>query len=210
MFTPVLAATINLLTFRSGPQDFPYSPGLTPWTMAFAVAANLSVFAQIIPLPLALLMGVMMVLGLALVTRVLLRARQLEPRYNQTLNSLLVTSGVLTLALAPLFASVAPLLREMAAAMEQGAQAMGGSGGSAEIAVETVAAPEIALPQGTMFLMNLLNFWNFAVSASIYRQAANVNILFGLLIALAAALSVMFFVIVFASLIGGLLGLNAS
>lgn len=208
MFASVLAATINLLTFRSGPQDFPYAPGLTPWTMAFAVAANLSVFAQIIPLPLALLMAVMMVLGLALVTRVLLRARQLEPRYNQTLNSLLVTSGLLTLALAPLFASVAPLLREMAAAMEQSTQAMGGSGGSAGVA-EGVAAPEIALPQGTMFLMNLLNFWNFAVSASIYRQAANVNILFGLLIALAAALSVMFFVIVFASLIGGLLGLNA-
>lgn len=207
MFASVLAATINLLTFRSGPQDFPYAPGLTPWTMAFAAAANLSVFAQIIPLPLALLMAAMMVLGLALVTRVLLRARQLEPRYNQTLNSLLMTSGLLTLALAPLFASVAPLLREMAAAMEQGAQAMGG-GGSAGTA-EGVAAPEIALPQGTMFLMNLLNFWNFAVSASIYRQAANVNILFGLLIALAAALSVMFFVIVFASLIGGLLGLNA-
>lgn len=208
MFASVLAATINLLTFRSGPQDFPYAPGLTPWTMAFAAAANLSVFAQIIPLPLALLMAATMVLGLALVTRVLLRARQLEPRYNQTLNSLLMTSGLLTLALAPLFASVAPLLREMAAAMEQGAQTMGGSGGPAG-AAEGVAAPEIALPQGTMFLMNLLNFWNFAVSASIYRQAANVNILFGLLIALAAALSVMFFVIVFASLIGGLLGLNA-
>jgi hypothetical protein len=193
MFASVLTATINLLTFRAGPQDFPYSQTLTPWTMAFAVAANLSVFAQIIPLPLALVMALTMVFGLALVARVLLRARQLEPRYNQTLNSLLVTGGVLTLALAPLFASVAPLLRELASNPELMNQ-----------------AEKMKFPQGTMFLMNLLNFWNFAVSASIFRQAANVNILFGLLIALIAALSVMFFVIVFTSLIGGILGLNAS
>lgn len=193
MFASAFAATLRILFFRAGPQDFPHSSQLTPWAIGLALLANLSVFAQAMPLPLAAVMGGAMIAGMALATRIVLRARQMDARYNQTFNALLFTSACLTLLLAPPFAAVAPLLKEMAAKPELFEQ-----------------PDQLKFPQGPVFLMNLLNFWNFAVTANIYRHATNTHLAVGVFIALVVALSVMFFVVLASSLIGGLLGLGAA
>jgi len=193
MFSQALAVSLRILLFRAGPQDFPYAASLTPWAMAIAMAANLCVFVQAMSTGLAVVMSAAMVAGVALATRAVLRARQLDGRYNQTLNALLLTTALLTFALALPFATVAPALRELAAKPE------------------LMQDPEqMKFPQGAVLLMNLLNFWNFAVTAHIYRHAANFGLALAIFVTLVVALSIMFFVVLSGSLLGGLLGLGAS
>lgn len=189
MFSQALMVSLRILAFRAGPQDFPYSPQLTQVIAPLAVAANYLVFSQVLPVAMSLAMALTAVAGIALVTRGLLRARQVEARFNQTFNALLATTTLLTLLLIPAFAQLAPKLQELA----QNPALMNN--------------PEaLQLPQGAAFLMNLLNVWNFAVSTSIFRQAANARLGLGLLFAVCAALSVAFLVIVSGSFAAVLFG----
>ena len=78
---------------------------------------------------------------------------------------------------------------------------------------EIAAQPELLenpdalkLPQGVVFLMNLLNFWNFAVTAHILRHAANVQLWVGVVIALIIAFVVLFFVAFAGTFVGALFG----
>ncbi len=133
-----------------------------------------------------------MVGGMALVARALLRARDLLNRFHQTFAALMLTTALLTLMLAPLFAQIAPVLREIAADPQ------------------LLEKPEaLQLPGGTAFLMNLLNIWNFAVTASIFRQSANVNLWVGLLVTLLAAFMVLMLVAFAGSLAAALFGVGA-
>jgi len=189
MFAQVLAVTLRILGFRAGPQDFPFEPRLTTPLMLFAGLANFLVFAQVLPVASALAMAAAMIGGTALVTRSVLRARDLASRFNQTFNALLATAAVLTLLLLPLFAQVAPALREIAAKPE------------------LLEQPDaLQLPQGVVFAMNLLNFWNFAVTAHIFRHAANVQLWVGVIIALIIAFVVLFFVAFAGTFVGALFG----
>ncbi len=187
MYAQVIAATLRILGFRAGPQDFPFDQRLTPPLMLLAGGANALLFVQVLPLPTALLMAAAMVGGTALVTRSILRARSLAERFNQTFDALLATSLALTLLMLPLFAQVAPLLREFA--------------GKPELLEQPDA---LKLPQVVVFMMNLVNFWNFAVTAHIFRHAANVPLWVGVLIAVIVAFIVLFFVI-FAGIVAGVL-----
>lgn len=189
MFAQALAVALRILAFRAGPQDFPYSPQLSQVVVPLAALANYLVFIQVLPAFMSLVMAAAVVAGMALVTRSLLRARQLEARFNQTYNALLCTSGILTLLLLPAFVQVAPVLLQLAQDPD------------------LMKNPEkLPMPQGAAFMMNLLNIWNFAVTAHIFRQSANIGLAAGILVAILAALAVAFFVIVtgsFAAALGG-------
>lgn len=191
MFAQILAITFRLLGFRAGPQDFPYDPRLTKPLVLFAAAANLLVFIQVLPLPSALAMAAAMVGAMALVTRSMLRARAVPERFNQTFNALLATSGVLTAALVPLFVQLIPGLQKIAESPEL---------------LNDPEALRPLMPQGVVFLMNLLNFWNFAVTAHIFRHAGNVSLWLGLIIALIAAFVTLFFVAFAGAIAGSLFG----
>ncbi|MES0872834.1 hypothetical protein [Sinimarinibacterium thermocellulolyticum] len=187
MYAQVLAVTLRILAFRAGPQDFPFDPRLTMPLVLIAGGANAMLFAQVLPLPTALTMAAAMVGGTALVTRSVLRARDVPERFNQTFNTLLATAAALTLLMLPLFAQMAPVLRELA--------------GKPEL----LEQPDVMqVPQGLAFLMNLINFWNLAVTAFVFRHAANVQLWLGVVIALILAFVVLFCVI-FAGLIAGVL-----
>ena len=114
MFDQLLSVTVRTLLFRAGPQDFPFDSRLLPPVIFIAVVANVMMFGQVMPAPAAAAMSAAMVGGLALVTRSVLRIRQLASRFQQTYMALLATSAVLTLALVPLFAQMAPALRLVA------------------------------------------------------------------------------------------------
>lgn len=189
MYAQTFAVTLRILGFRAGPQDFPFDPRLTAPLMLLAGLANFLVFVQVLPVVSSAAMAAAMIAATALVTRSVLRARDLLSRYNQTFNALLATAAALTFMLLPLFAQVAPSLREVAANPELLEQ-----------------ADALKLPQGVVFLMNLLNFWNFGVTAHIFRHAANVQLWVGVVIALIIAFVVLFFVAFAGTLAGVLVG----
>ncbi|HEX4895241.1 MAG TPA: hypothetical protein VFV11_02800 [Solimonas sp.] len=189
MFAPALNVTLRILAFRAGPQDFPYDARLNRPILLLAILANVLVFAQVLPMLASVAMAAALVFGLVLVTRSLLRTRDLLNRYEQTINALLATTAVLTFLLVPLFTQVAPVLREIAQDPK------------------LLENPEkLQLPGGVSFLMNLLNVWNLAVTAAIFRQAANIPFWGGILVALVAAFVVLMLVAFSGSLASALTG----
>lgn len=185
MFAQTASITLKILFFRAGPEDLPYSEALTRVLLPAAVLANYLMFAMALPAGMAAAMAVAMLAGVALVTHGLLKARQLASRFNQTFNGLLATGTVLTLLLLPPFTQVAPILVKAA----QNPQLL--------------EHPEnLGMPQGAVMLMNLLNLWNLAVSAHIYRSAMNVNYGVGILLALLAAFAALIVVVLSGSLAG--------
>jgi hypothetical protein len=189
MFSQAFATTLRMLLFRAGPQDFPFAAALTPALLVLATVANTLLFSQVLPLSMALGIALAMVGAMALVTRSILRLRNAANRFQQTFNSLLATTAVLTLALLPPFIQVAPQLLQLAKHPE------------------LLSNPQaVALPPLPVFLMNLLNFWNFAVTAHIFRHAANVNLWTGLLIALIAAGIMLFIGVVGGTIFGAVFG----
>src|SRR3546814_9616390 len=108
----LFSATLRILFFRAGPQDFPYDPRLTAPLAVSAGLANGLMFMQVLPIGAALVMAITMVGGMALATRAILRTRQLDARYHQTFAALLANNAALTFLLVPFFAQIAPMLRE--------------------------------------------------------------------------------------------------
>ena len=190
MLQSVLTATFNLLIFRTGPQDFPYDPRLTGWLIPIAALSNYFVLKQAMPAILAAAIGLAVVMAMSFTTRIYLRTRKLEARFMQTLHALLAVSTVLTLALGLPFAEIAPELEKFAA-MNPGA---------------TEPLPEIQVPAWAAFSMNLINIWNFAVNAHIYRQAGNASLAGGLLVTVLIAFSILLFVLFFASFVAAIFG----
>jgi len=58
--------------------------------------------------------------------------------------------------------------------------------------------------------MNLLNIWNVAVNANIFRHAGNTGIAAGLLVSFLVAIGVLMFVLFFASFVAALIGGGAT
>lgn len=176
MFNEALSATVRILFFRAGPQDFPYANGLRPILLLLAAVSNTLMFAQVLPPAMAVGIAVAMIGGMALVVRWTLRLRNLSNRFQQTFDSLLATSILLTLALLVPFTQIAPQLMDLTKHPE---------------ALQNPDA--VKLPAIPVLLMNMLNFWNFAVTAHIFRHAANVKLWVGFVIAFIAA-SIMLFI----------------
>ena len=179
-----LAVALRILLFRAGPQDFPHAPQLVAVLPAAAVAAYFALFAVALPLGVSLLLSVLSVGALALVTHSLLSARRMANRFQQTYHALLATGIVLTLASIPPMAALAPALKQIAANPEL-LQQPG--------AVQTPAAASL--------LLNLLNLWNLAVYAHIFRHAAETRLGVGVLIALFVVFSVLLLSIFFAQIL---------
>jgi hypothetical protein len=188
MLSNVLAATLNLLLFRTGPQDFPFEPGLTRVLVPSAALANYLVLAMALNPVMAAGMALGVVIGTALGTHLILRARRMEARFTQTFHALLAVSTILTLGLALPFSQIAPELQKITQDPELAESAT------------------LQIPGWAALTMNLLNIWNFVVNAHILRHAAGVGIGLGLLLALLMAFGVLMFVLFFATLAGALVG----
>jgi hypothetical protein len=194
MFATLVALVPRLLLFRAGPQDLPYAPSLTPGLIAFVILANLLVTGQLLPLPLVMLMAALGVGAIALVTRGFLRSRNLANRYNQTFNALLLAGGTLLLLMAPLFTFAVPMLEAITA--------------NPELLQQREALSSVQPPMLVNLLLDILFFWNLAVMAHIFRQAGDMRLGGGLLMAL-LLLMFMFFTVMFGTaLLGGLFGLD--
>lgn len=180
MFAQAATITLRILSFKAGPQDFPFLPSLTQMLAPLAVLAMYLEYRYTLPPATALAQSLAALGALALFTWQLLRLRNLQPRFQQTFNALLATGLVLTLLLLPAVAMLAPTVKQLA---EQ-PNLMG-----------TLQVP--VLPT---LLAAFLSLWNLAVSAHIYRHALNI----GPGMAITAALLGSLFVTAFAAVAGTL------
>lgn len=192
MLSNVFSATLQVVLFRGGPQDFPFLPNQMATLCVLGGTPVFLVYSMALSPLLAGVMAAATVLGLMMATRGLLKARGMEARFTQTYHTLLCASGFLTLLMAPAFAQVAPKLAEIAANPE---------------ALQGPEPPQ--LPGGPVLIMNLLNIWNFLVTAHVFRHACNTGFALGLLFALLAAAVVLGTVLVAGMVFGALLGATA-
>ena len=190
MLNQAVNATLRMLLFRAGPQDFPHAPALVPWLPAAATAAYYLLFTVALPSGVSFLLSALSVAALAFVTHSLLSARRVANRFQQTFHALLATGIPLTLASIPPMHALAPALQQLA----QNPQLLEQPG-----AVQVSPFASLAL--------NLLNFWNLAVYAHIFRHAADTRILTGVLIAVFALLCAFLLAVVAAQLLLPLLKL---
>lgn len=202
--------TLRILIFRAGPEDMPYDTGnrLGAPFIAFAVLVNAALAAVAgemavlmkamdAPPPLwaDIVLGAVSVAAMGLFTRVALRARQLESRFQQTYNALLGTSSILALAMVLPVRQLLPFLPI--------AQDLSRKIGANP---DLVNDPNVmsALPGWTMLfslMIPVLLGWQFAVTAFIYRRAANTKAAGGIFIALLCLLTVMSFKDIFTLLL---------
>lgn len=171
MFAQVLSATLRILSFRAGPEDFPFdaSRRLTAICLIFALLVNTLFVALLSPLIFAFVSAAMNVGLLALLTRSALAARKLDNRFQQTFNALLLTTSLLTLAMTPFWAQLAPILLEIARLASKNP--------------DLLNHPE-QWPQMSglaNFLLAALGFWQIAVIGHIFYRAAGGMALFMLI-----------------------------
>jgi hypothetical protein len=192
--------SLRLLAFRAGPEDFPYdaSNRVSLACIAFAVLVNAALTAvagemgvlmkaltETPPLWADIVLGAVSVAAMGLFTRLALRARQLESRFQQTYNALLATSSMLSLLMVLPIRQLLPFLPV-----------------AQELSKKVTANPDLvndptvmsALPGWTLLfslMIPALLAWQFAVTAFIYRRAANTRAGGGVFIALLCVLTVM-------------------
>jgi hypothetical protein len=195
MLTQAFWTSLRIIAFRAGPEDLPYDPGrsLTGACVVFALLANTVLAAMLIsvspvtlkaPLLAAVVLAVATVAALAVFTRFMLRTRQLDNRFQQTFNALLLTSSALSLALALPLHLLAPLLPSVESYVEKIQQ-------HPELANDPSAIPDLPGWAGLLsLLLPALFAWQFAVTSYIYRRAANTRTAGGIFIALLCLLAV--------------------
>jgi len=174
MLQQAALVALRILLFRAGPQDFPHAPQLVAPLPALAAGAYFALYAILLPAGISLVLALASVGALALVTHSVLSARRLANRFQQTFHALLATGAVLTLLSFLPMTALAPTLRQFAANPELLQQP------------GAVEAPALA-----SLLVNVLNLWNLAVYAHIFRHAAEVRLGGGVLIALFVVFSVL-------------------
>jgi hypothetical protein len=206
MLTQAFWTSLRIIAFRAGPEDLPYDPGrqLTGSCVAFALLANAVMASTVVatsgmklsaPLLDTLLLAVATVLALGVCTRVVLRTRQLDNRFQQTFNALLLTSSILTLAVAlpmHLLEPLEPQIQDYLTKLQA----------HPELLNDPSAAP--LFPGWAMLLTLLASWlllWQFAVTIFIYRRAANTRTGGGIFIALLCVLTVKSFQTLFSALI---------
>jgi len=210
MLTQAFWTSLRILAFRAGPEDFPYDTGkrLSTACIAFgvvvnavlaAVAGQMGVLMKMLTAPPPvwgdIVLGVATVAAMGFFTRVALRARQFESRFQQTFNALLGTSSITTLLMVLPLRQLLPFLpvaQELSKKLALNPDLMN----------DPVAMS--ALPGWTILLSLLLPallLWQFAVTAFVYRRAANTRMGGGIFIALLCALSVLCFKDIFSLLL---------
>ncbi|HEX7381818.1 MAG TPA: hypothetical protein VF265_06630 [Nevskiaceae bacterium] len=179
----VLTSIVRLLVFRGGPQDVPYAPRLVRWMVPAAALVGWLLFAQMLPPLAAAVVAVVNVLATILVAQGVLRARNLVARTPQTIAALLGTGILLNLLMVYPLSLLAPYVAKLAEHPE------------------AFAHGDVKLPGGPVLVVDFLNVWGFAVTAWIYRHAANVRLIGGIGFALLASIVVLMLMMLVAAFI---------
>ncbi|MDB5986623.1 MAG: hypothetical protein JWR16_1676 [Nevskia sp.] len=174
MFNQAFWISLRILIFRAGPEDFPFDGSRRLLGACVALAFIVNVFAGAVALPLyASLFTALAVVGSYAVTaRSALVRRGLMNRFQQTLNALLVTNALLTLAVLPALIQIAPVIIEFIHQVQQ----------NPDLANHAEQWPHVGL--GLELWFDLTFIWQFAIGAYIFKRATNTSALVGVLFVL--------------------------
>lgn len=196
MFAQALRVALQLMLFRSGPQDMPYAPSLTRMLAALSVAMGMLLLSPVTPLPLAFATGVGGVAGIAFFVRQLLKGRKLDNRFSQVLTAHLLTGSLFALALWPAFNAMAPAMLEVMEKMRAGYSL--GTDADGQLAVTGLPAGKalsIAVPGWAALWSDLIFVWSLVVATRINRLAADLNTPSSVLLTLLSLFVLMGFVL---------------
>lgn len=204
MFNQAFHATLQILLFRKGPEDFPYAAdgSLDKACSALGIIATALLFGIVQPLPLALFDGAVATVAVSLYVRLVLRLRGLEARQQQTRNALLASGSLLMLVMWLPMSVVMPV---MTAFMESVAAAQQAAGPDA--APPTISADQ--LPQVPMLpglLLDLLGLWFAASATHVLRQATGIPRFAAAMMALLMISNVMVAMVLAGNLLSLILG----
>ncbi len=184
MLFPALRICLAILFLRAGPQDMPYdtSPRLVREVALFALACYAAFWLMVFPLLPAVMLSALVILAQWLTVRATLASRNLQNRFQQTLTALLLTNGLLTLAMLPFFAVLAPHWQAMLDQLQQHQDLINHP--------EKLPLP----PPGPTAAFDLLAIWQFVVSVRIFGRAMDVGVLGAILITLLVMMATSLFV----------------
>lgn len=180
--------SLRILSFRAGPEDLPFdpSPRLTRVALLFALLSFAAFFALTLPPPAAGAASAAVVAAFWLVTRMILRLRKLDNRFQQTFNALLITNALLTLAMIPPFSKLAPTIVDLYTQLQH----------NPDIANHPENWPQPSASASLLF--DVLGLWQLVVCSRIYGRAAATGSLGGLGISLLSMIA-MFLLMLFAT-----------
>jgi hypothetical protein len=204
MFSQALQATLQILLFRAGPEDFPYSEDgrLDRACQALGVLATAVLFGLVQPLPLAVLDGLVATAVVSLYVRLVLRLRGLDARIQQTRNALLASGSLLMLVLALPMSAVMPVMMEFLETIAAAQQAAGPDAPPQPITPEQM--PQVPVFAG--LVIDLLGLWFAASATHVLRRATGIPRFTAAMMALLLIGNVMVAMMITGNLLSALLG----
>lgn len=207
MYQQALRVALQLMIFRGGPQDMPFSLPLTRAVAVFAVLATVLLLSPVTPLPLAFATGLGGAMGVAFFTRQLLRGRKLDNRLQQAVTAQLLTGGLFALVMWPAFNAMAPAMLEV---MTQMRAAMDASSGGADAATLDFGKNlQGRVPGWAALWSDVVFIWSLAVAVRINRLAADLNTPASVLLTLLSLFVLMGFVLLAQLVVGIAFGLTS-
>lgn len=164
MTNQAFAIALRIVTFKAGPQDFPYAAGASRAIVPFTALTWFLQYRLTLQPAQAMVQTFASLAVLAAFSFWVLQRRALLNRLRQTVDSLFLTDAMLTLLLLPPLAAIAPQMIKLAA--------------NPDLAR---AEPLPALPALAVMVVSM---WNFMVTAHIYRNALGTSFGGGALMAL--------------------------
>ncbi|MBA4285153.1 MAG: hypothetical protein C0434_06430 [Xanthomonadaceae bacterium] len=204
MFNQAFHATLQILLFRKGPEDFPYAADgrLDKACTVLGIVATALLFGIVQPLPLAIVDGVVATLVVTLYTRLVLRLRGLEARQQQTRNALLATGSLLMLVMWLPMSMVMPVMTQFLSSVADAQQAAGPDAPPPVITPDQL--PQVPLLPG--LLLDLLGLWFAASATHVLRHATGIARFAAAMMALLLISNVMVAMVIAGNLLSLILG----
>lgn len=204
MLSQALHATLQILLFRAGPEDFPYADDgrYDRPCQALGVIATAVLFGLVQPLPLAIFDGIIATVVVSLYMRLVLRLRGLEARIQQTRNALLASGSLLMLALAVPMSAVMPVMMQFLETVAAAQQAAGPDAPPQPITQDQM--PPVPVFAG--LVIDLLGLWFAASATHVLRRATGIPRFAAAMMALLLIGNVMVAMVIGGNLMSALLG----
>lgn len=204
MFNQALHATLQILLFRKGPEEFPYSADgrLDKACTVLGVFATAMLFGLVQPPLLAVFDGVVATTVVTLYTRLVLRLRGLETREQQTRNALLATGSLLMLVMWLPMSAVMPVMTQFIESMAAAQQAAGPDAPPQPLTAEQL--PKVPVLFGLM--LDVLGIWFAANATHVLRHATGISRFGAAMMALLLISNVMVAMVIAGNLLSLILG----
>ncbi len=163
MFASLAQTLSQLMLLRAGPQDLPAGPGILQFATVLYLLSAVGKLLLINPVLAAFAQALLSIVVLWGYLRVILNARKIPERFNQTFSALLLTSAVIGILMLGPLSALTPMLLQIA------------EGGN----IEAIEVPAMAA-----YAWLGLSLWGLTLAGHIFRHALDTSLGVGMLVAL--------------------------